>query len=78
MKHCAKATLKLEQAKFTKLTLGERMSLSFHLALCDACRKYKKDSEALDRILKTVLQSAQTQLSVTEKEEMIRALSVND
>lgn len=78
MKHCAKATLKLEQAKFTKLTLGERMSLSFHLALCDACRKYKKDSEALDRILKTVLYSSQTQLSATEKEEMIRALSVND
>lgn len=76
MKHCAKATLKLEQAKFTKLTLGERMSLSFHLALCDACRKYKKDSEALDRILKTVLQSPQTPLSATEKEEMIRALSV--
>ena len=78
MKHCAKATLKLEQAKFTKLTFGERISLSFHLALCDACRKYKKDSEALDRIMKTVLESSRTHLSATEQEDMIRVLSATD
>ena len=74
MKHCAKATMKLEQAKFTKLSVGERISLSFHLAMCDACRKYKKDSEALERILKTLLQSATTELSTSEKEEMIAKL----
>ncbi len=75
MKHCAKATMTMEQARFTKLSLGQRISLSFHLAMCDACRKYKKDSEAIERVLQSLMKPSHAEFTDSEKKNLIQQLN---
>lgn len=74
MKHCAKATMMMEQARFRRLGIQERISLAFHLSICDACRQYKKDSAALEHIIRHMADKASKTLSDEEKEAMVRNL----
>jgi hypothetical protein len=43
----------IEKQSFVSLTPGQRLQLSIHLRICDACRNYQKQSALLDAFLKS-------------------------
>lgn len=52
MLKCIEATMELERMKFEKTSLFRKMSVKFHLMMCNACTNYQKDSAAIDQLLK--------------------------
>lgn len=52
MLSCKKASELFEKKTYFKLSTIEKMQLSAHSKMCDACSKYQKESSALDEILK--------------------------
>ncbi|WP_346238697.1 hypothetical protein ABDK00_004585 [Niabella insulamsoli] len=50
---CQKATELLDKQSVLKLSLREKMLMTFHVAICKACRRYKKQSLVIDNILKS-------------------------
>lgn len=48
---CHKATVLIERRDLKPLSGMERVGLWMHLRICDACRSYVKQSEAIDRLL---------------------------
>lgn len=48
---CAKATELIEKKLLFRLTLSERIRLTMHKAMCDACSMYEKQSNLLDKAL---------------------------
>lgn len=70
MLNCAEATKRVEQLKFENVGIWKKISLQFHLAMCEACRNFQKDSAALDRMLKNHTQKAQEGFTSEELEHM--------
>jgi len=48
---CGAATAMMEQREFRALSAGERVGLWFHMRICNACKAYEKQSQAIDRLL---------------------------
>ncbi len=48
---CDKATLLIEKKNSSSLTFGEKFQLRFHTMMCDACRRYEKQSALLEHLL---------------------------
>ena len=49
---CDKVSELIEKQSVVALTPGQRLQLTIHLKICDACRNYQKQSVLLDTILK--------------------------
>lgn len=49
---CLKATRLIEKKIYSKLTFKEKIQLSVHKMMCDACSNYEKDSLLIDEALK--------------------------
>ena len=49
---CQIATLLIEKKQCKALNSSEKIQLFVHTLICDACRKYEKQSRFLDSILK--------------------------
>ncbi len=49
---CKEAAYLTDKKQFSKLSVLQRVNLRLHLFMCDVCRKYGKDSRALNKILK--------------------------
>lgn len=49
---CRKATSLIEKKSVTRLSLKEKIGLSMHKKICDACRAYEKQSNTLDKLIK--------------------------
>ena len=52
---CKEATRLMSQAQDRELSLGERASLRFHLAICRGCRAVNAQFEFLRRALRRLL-----------------------
>ena len=52
---CKEATRLISQAQDRELSLGERASLQFHLAICRGCRAVNAQFEFLRRALRRLL-----------------------
>ena len=52
---CKEATRLISQAQDRELSLGERASLQFHLAICRGCRAVNAQFEFLRRAVRRVL-----------------------
>ena len=52
MKDCQQISEEIEKGKITALTVSERIGIRFHLSFCKGCRRYVKDSQLLDRLLR--------------------------
>jgi hypothetical protein len=52
MKNCEDTTQDIERSSFVRLSLKDRVGMRMHLSLCKDCRRYFKDSKAIDRLLK--------------------------
>ncbi len=51
MLSCKKATELIEKKLLTKLSLREKVQLTMHKSLCDACTAYEKQSKLMDDLL---------------------------
>jgi len=50
---CLKATELIEKKLHIKLSLKEKLRLKMHKSMCNACRRYDKQSKIMDNALKT-------------------------
>lgn len=48
---CQKATVLIERRDLKPLSSAERVGLWFHLRICDACKTYEAQSQAIDQLL---------------------------
>lgn len=48
---CHKATFLIEKRDAGGLTLGENLSLGIHTILCEACKRYEKQSRSIEILL---------------------------
>jgi len=74
---CKKASYIIEKRNVSKISLWEKLSLKFHLAICKLCKKYESDSKILARILKGLHKhETQNHLSDSEKSAMKEKLNI--
>ena len=52
MLSCKKASLLIEKKLLVKLSAKEKIQLTLHKSMCDACTAYEKQSKKMDEILK--------------------------
>lgn len=53
MKSCLAITQVLSESRERELTVGERMELKMHLAICSKCKTFAKQLDVLDEVAKT-------------------------
>jgi len=70
---CAKATELIEKRNASGLSAMEKVKLRIHTAMCDACRRYRGQSEFIDAILENKLRQPVGKVEVTE--EMAKSLA---
>ncbi len=70
---CKEAAYLADTMADNPISINKRIGLKFHLVMCPHCRKYMKDSKAVDHILRYVNQHAAV-LTADEKKLMIRKL----
>ncbi len=61
MLSCLRASELIEKRLVGKLSAKERIQLSMHTSMCDACKSWEKQSKDLDNSLKTHRQSHKQQ-----------------
>ena len=49
---CLKATELIEKKLHVKLSIKEKLRLKMHKSMCNACRRYDKQSKIIDNVLK--------------------------
>jgi hypothetical protein len=73
---CEKTSYLIEKRELSKLSLGEKFSMRFHLLWCRLCQKYASDSKILGKILKALHKhEGHAQLSPSDKDEMKKKLA---
>lgn len=50
---CKKATELLDKRSVLQLSVREKIALKLHIAICAACKRYKKQSQFIEKILKS-------------------------
>ena len=76
MKTCQEITLDIEQDKFEKLSLKDKLAIKMHLFICKPCRNFKKDSKLIDLMLKKKFKDlSRYKFSKKEKLAMIEKLN---
>ncbi|SHE61457.1 Putative zinc-finger [Microbulbifer donghaiensis] len=58
MKNCREVTRLLSESQERELTLAERTSLKFHLAMCSGCRNFGKHLGTLRKIARSYAHGA--------------------
>ena len=53
--NCRQATFLIEKRMLSKLTFKERIELRIHLAGCDVCTLYVKQSQKINEMVKALL-----------------------
>lgn len=73
MKNCEEITLDMERSAFQRLSMKDRLGLRMHISLCKECRKYFKDSLAINELLKKRFSHlSEYTFTQEEKDEMKR------
>lgn len=55
---CKKASELLDKKSVLKLSVREKIALKLHLIICEACKRYKKQTRFLDKMLQSHSQIA--------------------
>lgn len=78
MLSCNKATLLIEKSHAEPLSFVDRMKLKMHIAMCDKCAGYQKQSLIIENVLKSNHQSFQNpanlKLADTSKTRIQKAI----
>jgi predicted anti-sigma-YlaC factor YlaD len=78
---CREATRLASEAIDHPLPFGKRLELRFHLAMCAACRRYRRQIAALDRLVRQQAgKEPRLDLALTDeaRERIRKALSASD
>lgn len=71
MKNCQETTVYVERSGIERISFLDRFGMRFHLMLCPNCRKYVKDSKALDRLFPQSFEDTiHLEFTKEEKEQM--------
>lgn len=73
MLSCKKSSLLIEKRLFSGLNLIEKIQLSVHVSMCDACKNYEKQSAELDKSLKNHVHNQQPTATETKLSEETKA-----
>jgi hypothetical protein len=57
---CKKVSELLSQAQDRRLTVGEKCGLYLHLALCEGCRRFRRQLEFIREAMKRYVESGET------------------
>jgi membrane carboxypeptidase/penicillin-binding protein len=63
---CLKATELIEKKLLVRLSFKEKVQLSAHKAMCDACTNYEKNSILIDRAMKNKIEQDDMQVDVSD------------
>ncbi|MBN8694394.1 MAG: hypothetical protein J0L69_14465 [Bacteroidetes bacterium] len=81
MLSCNKATLLIEKSHAAPLSFMDRVKLKMHLAMCDKCAGYQKQSLIIENALKSNRQSfsnpSNLKLADTSKTRIQKAIDDN-
>ncbi len=75
MLSCRKATMLIEKKLLVKLSFKERVQLTMHKTMCDACTAYEKQSIELDRILHKHVIDHETADNVIENDNLKKQIT---
>jgi hypothetical protein len=67
MLSCYAATELMEKKHRGKLSFGEKMQLFLHTAMCDACSRYEKQSQLLERLFKAKQEAPTAAANIDEE-----------
>ena len=70
MLSCKKASMLIEKKLLINLSAKEKIQLTLHKSMCDACTAYEKQSMALDKILHKHLTDNETTDTETKNESL--------
>lgn len=70
---CRKASELMEKKHFVGLNLFEKVSLSVHTSMCDACKNYQDQNDLMEDTLKDHLKNAHPK-NLSEEVEMPESL----
>ncbi len=62
--NCKKATLLIEKKQVGTLTLRERLELRIHLAGCDVCKLFQKQSIIINRMIRQLFHGASNEIKL--------------
>jgi len=62
---CLKATELIEKKLLVRLSFKEKVQLSAHKAMCDACTNYEKNSILIDKAMKKKVEQDEMQVDVS-------------
>jgi hypothetical protein len=66
--NCEKATFMIEKKKLEAISFKENLELKIHLAGCDVCRIYQRQSKIIDKVAFTIFnESADKELKLDEE-----------
>jgi hypothetical protein len=65
---CLKATELIEKKFHFKLSNTEKIQLSLHKMMCDACKRYEKQSEIIEEGIKANFQPQKNNIAIDAEE----------
>ena len=75
MKDCQEITELIERSKIERISLGSRLAIRMHGAICKNCRQYFADSNRIDEMLSSKRFKHLSDYSFsTEEKEKLKAL----
>lgn len=75
MKDCQDITELVERSKVERISLGNRLAIRFHHAICKQCRQYFTDSALIDEMLASKRYKHLSDFSFSrEEKEKLKAL----
>ncbi|MFP4287950.1 MAG: hypothetical protein ACOC2E_08660 [Bacteroidota bacterium] len=71
---CLKASELIEKKMHFKLSLREKIQLSIHKSMCDACRIYEKQSSFIEKGIASYKPENKNDLEIKELKEKIQIM----
>ena len=68
---CLKATEMIEKKLHFKLSIKEKIQLKLHLMMCDACKKYEKQSILIEKGILKMHKNITTPINLEELKDRI-------
>lgn len=75
---CLKATELIEKELHFRLSYKEKLQLKIHKLMCEACQRYKKQTELLDKGIANAIKEIQLDDSMNDlKKRIVKSLENN-
>lgn len=75
MKDCQEITELVERSKIERISIGDRLAIRMHGAICKSCRQYFRDSDVMDELMQSKRFRHLSEYKFTDEEkEKLKAL----